>query len=123
MAIIKAEVAMAVVVTFIDHVVMEEAITEAITITNTINITCIMMELSWNNMVHLVVFVKDSVTLLNIVLRENMCMILVPIIVLYLCRTLVSSFTTNLNSTKLHLQCVAPRSQYSDPTPEAVTLQ
>ena len=51
------------------------------------------------------------------------CMILVPVIVLYLCRTLVSSFTTNLNSTKLHLQGVAPRSQYSDPTPEAVTLQ
>ena len=50
-------------------------------------------------------------------------MIPVPIIVLYLCRTLVSSFTTNLNSTELHLQGVAPRSQYSDPTPEAVTLQ
>ena len=32
-------------------------------------------------------------------------------------------FTTNLNSTELHLQGVAPRSQYSDPTLEAVTLQ
>ena len=50
-------------------------------------------------------------------------MIPVPVIVLYLCRTLVSSFTTNLNSTELHLQGVAPRSQYSDPVPEAVTLQ
>ena len=50
-------------------------------------------------------------------------MIPVPIIVLYLCRTLVSSFTTNLNSTELHLQGVAPRSQYSDPMLEAVTLQ
>ena len=49
-------------------------------------------------------------------------MIPVPIIVLYLCHILVSSFTTNLNSTELHLQGVAPRSQYSDPTPEAVTL-
>ena len=29
----------------------------------------------------------------------------------------------NLNSTKLHLQGVAPRSQYSDPSLEAVTLQ
>ena len=29
----------------------------------------------------------------------------------------------NLNSTKLHLQGVAPRSQYSDHVPEAVTLQ
>ena len=43
----------------------------------------------------------------------------VPVIVLYLCRTLVS----NLNSTELHLQGVAPRSQYSDPVLEAVTLQ
>ena len=47
------------------------------------------------------------------------CTIPVPIIVLYLYRTLVS----NLNSTELHLQGVAPRSQYSDPMPEAVTLQ
>ena len=29
----------------------------------------------------------------------------------------------NLNSTELHLQGVAPRSQYSDHMPEAVTLQ
>ena len=29
----------------------------------------------------------------------------------------------NLNSTKLHLQGVAPRSQYSDHAPEAVMLQ
>ena len=29
----------------------------------------------------------------------------------------------NLNSTELHLQGVAPRSQYSDHVPEAVTLQ
>ena len=28
----------------------------------------------------------------------------------------------NLNSTELHLQGVAPRSQYSDPTPEVVML-
>ena len=49
-------------------------------------------------------------------------MILVPVIVLYLCCTLVS-FHTNPNSTELHLQGVAPRSQYSDPMPEAVTHQ
>ena len=55
--------------------------------------------------------------------HQDRCTILVPVIVLYLCRTLVSSFTTNLNSTELHLQGVAPRSQYSDPVPEAVTLQ
>ena len=67
MAIIEVEVAMAMVVTFIDHVVMEEAITEAITIINTINITCMMMDLSLNNMVHLVLFVEHSIILLNIV--------------------------------------------------------
>ena len=49
-------------------------------------------------------------------------MIPVPVIVLYLCHTLVS-FHANLNSTELHLQGVAPRSQYSDPAPEMVTLQ
>ena len=32
-------------------------------------------------------------------------------------------FTANLNSTELHLQGVAPRSQYSDPVPEVVMLQ
>ena len=30
---------------------------------------------------------------------------------------------TCINSSECHLQGVAPRSQYSDPTPEAVTLQ
>ena len=47
------------------------------------------------------------------------CTIPVPVIVLYLCHTLVST----LNSTELHLQGVAPRSQYSDPMPEVVMLQ
>ena len=51
MAIIKVEVA--VVETIIDHAVVEEAITEATTIINTINITCMMMDPSLNNMVHL----------------------------------------------------------------------
>ena len=76
MAIIEADVAMAVVVTFIDHVVMEEAITEAITIINTINITRMMMKLSLNNMVHHALFVEVSIILLNIVLRENMTSII-----------------------------------------------
>ena len=76
MAITEAEVAMAVVVTFIDHVVVEEAITEAITIINTINITCMMMDLSLNNMVHHALFVEVSIILLNIVLRENMTSII-----------------------------------------------
>ena len=74
-AIIEVEVAVFVVVTFIDHMVMEEAITEAITIINTINTTCMMMDLSLNNMVHHVLFAV-SIILLNIVLRENMTSII-----------------------------------------------
>ena len=69
MATTEAEVAVAMVVTIIDHTVMEEAITEAITIINTINITHIMMDPSLNNMVHHVLSVEVSIILLNIVLR------------------------------------------------------
>ena len=76
MAIIKAEVAMAMVVTIIDHAVMEEAITETITIINTINITRMMMDPSLNNMGHHALFVEVSIILLNIVLRENMISII-----------------------------------------------
>ena len=76
MAIIEAEVAVAVMVTFIDHVVVGEAITEAITIINIINITCMMMEPSLNYMVHHVLFVEVSIILLNIVLKENMTSII-----------------------------------------------
>ena len=76
MAIIEVEVAVAMMVTFIDHAVVEEAIAEAITIINTINITCIMMDLSLNNMVHHVLFVEVSIILLNIALRENMTSII-----------------------------------------------
>ena len=50
MVIIEAEVAMAMVVTFIDHVVIEEAIIEAIIIIHTINITHMMMGLRLSNM-------------------------------------------------------------------------
>ena len=76
MAIIEVEVAVAMVVIIIDHMVAEEAITEAITIINTINITCMMMDRSLNNMVHHVLFVEVSIILLNIVLRENMSSII-----------------------------------------------
>ena len=76
MAVIRAEVAMAMVVTFIDHVIMEEAITEAITIINTINITHMMMEPSLNNMVHHALFVEVSIILLNIASRGNMTSII-----------------------------------------------
>ena len=76
MAIIKVEVAMAMVVNFIDHVVLEEAVTEAITIINTINITHMMMDPSLNNMVHHAPFAEVSIILLNTVLRENMTSII-----------------------------------------------
>ena len=76
MAIIEVEVAVAVVEIITDHTVTEEAITEAITITNTINITCMMMDPSSNNVVHHVHFAVVSIILLNIVLRENMTSII-----------------------------------------------
>ena len=76
MVIIEAEVAVAMVVTFTDHVVMEEAIIEAIIIIHTINIIHMMMELSLNNMVHHVLFAEVSIILLNIVSRENMTSII-----------------------------------------------
>ena len=49
-AIIKVEEAVAMVRTIIEHVVMEEAIIEAIAIINTINITHMMMDLNSSNM-------------------------------------------------------------------------
>ena len=76
MAIIKAEVAVAMVVTIIGHMVMAEAITEAITIINTINITHMMMDHSLNNTVHHALFGEVSVILLNIALSENMTSII-----------------------------------------------
>ena len=76
MAIIEIEVAMAMVEIIIDHADMEEAITEAITIINTINITFMMTDLRSNNMVHHMHFAVVSIILLNIVLRENMTSII-----------------------------------------------
>ena len=74
--IIVVKVAVDVVATFIGHMVMEEAITEAITTINTINIAQIMMELSLNNTVHHVHFVEVSIILLTTVLRQNMTSII-----------------------------------------------
>ena len=76
MAIIEVEVAIAVVETITDLAVAEEAIIEAIIITNTINIICMMMDHSLNNMVHHAHFVVVSIILLNIVSRENMTSII-----------------------------------------------
>ena len=57
MAIIEAEVVMAVVETISDFAVMEEAIIEATITTNTINIMHMMMDHRLNNMAHHVHFV------------------------------------------------------------------
>ena len=74
MAIIEAEVAMAMVETITDLMVMEEAIIKAIT--KTINITHMMMDHSLNNMAHHVHFVVVLIILLSITLRENMTSIM-----------------------------------------------
>ena len=76
MTIIEVEVAVAMVETIIDHVVTEEAITEATTIINTINTTCMLMDHSLNNMVHHALFAVVSIILQNTVLRENMTSII-----------------------------------------------
>ena len=68
----EVKVVVAMVVTFIGHMVMEEAIIEAIIVIHTINITHVMMGLSLSNMVHHAHFMEASIILLDIVLRENM---------------------------------------------------
>ena len=76
MAIIEAEVAVAMVETITDLTVMVEAIIEAMIITNAINITHMMMDQSLNNVVHHAHFMVDSIILLNIVSRGNMTSII-----------------------------------------------
>ena len=71
MVIIKAEVDVAVVVIITEVVAMDEAVIEAITITNTTNITHIMNNrLSY--MAHHALFVVALITLPNTVLKESM---------------------------------------------------
>ena len=55
---------------------------------------------------------------LKVLLLGSFCTIPVPVIVLYLS----AIFVRNINSSELHFQSVALRSQYSDHAPEAVTL-
>ena len=76
MAIIEVEVVMAMVGTITDLAVTVEAIIEAIIITNTVNITHMMMDHSSNNMVHHVHFAVVLIILPNIVSRENMTSII-----------------------------------------------
>ena len=76
MAIIKAEVVMAMAEAISDPVVMGEAIIEAIIITNTINITHMMMDHGLNDMAHHMHFAVVLIILLNIALKENMTLII-----------------------------------------------
>ena len=76
MAIIEAEVVVAVVKTIINLTVMEEAIIEAIIITNTINITCMMMDHRMDKMAHHAHFVVVLIILLNTALKGNMTSII-----------------------------------------------
>ena len=76
MVIIEAEVVMAMVETISNPMVVGEAIIKAIIITNTINITHMMMDHRLNNMVHHVQFVVVLIILLNIALNENMTSII-----------------------------------------------
>ena len=71
MAIIEAEVVVAVVETISDLAVTEEVIIKAIILTNTINITCMMMDHRLNNMAHHEHFAVVLIILLNIVLKGN----------------------------------------------------
>ena len=75
MAIIEAEVVMAMVETISDPGVMGEAIIKAIIITNTINIIH-MMDHRLNNMAHHAHFVVVLIILLIIALKENMTSII-----------------------------------------------
>ena len=76
LAIIEAEVVVAVVETISDPVVTGEAITKAMIITNTTNITHMMMDHRLNIMAHHVHFAVVLIILLNIALKENMTSII-----------------------------------------------
>ena len=75
MAIIEAEVVVAMAETISDHVAVEEAIIEAIIITNTINITHMMMVHRLSNIAHHAHFVVVLI-ILNIALKGNMTSII-----------------------------------------------
>ena len=72
MVIIEAEVNMAMVIIITEVMAMEETIIEAITITNTINITHMIMAHRWNNVAHHVHFAVALIPLLSTVLKESM---------------------------------------------------
>ena len=71
MAIIKAEMVVAMAETISDSAFAGEVIIEAIIITNTINITHMMMDYRLNNVAHHVHFAVVLITLINLALKEN----------------------------------------------------
>ena len=72
MVIIEAEVDVSVVVIITEVMAAGEVIIEARTITNTTNITHMVMAHRWSNMAHHAHFALTSITLLSIVLKESM---------------------------------------------------
>ena len=76
MTIIKTEVVVAVAETISDPMVMKEAIIKAIIISNTINITHMMIDHRLNNMDYHAHFAVPSIILLNIALKGNMTSII-----------------------------------------------
>ena len=76
MAIIEAEVVMAMVETISDPMVTGEAIIKAIIITNTVNITHMIMDHRLNNMACHAHFAVVLIILVNIALKENMTSII-----------------------------------------------
>ena len=72
MVIIEVEMDMVMVVIITEVMTAVKTVIEAITITNTTNITHMMMAHRWSNMAHHVHFAVFSTTLLSTALRENM---------------------------------------------------
>ena len=72
MVIIEAEVDVAMVVIITEVVATDEAVIESITITNTTNITCMMIVHRLSNMAHHAHFIVTLITLPNTVLKESM---------------------------------------------------
>ena len=76
MVVIEAEVVVAITETISDPTVMAQAIIKAIIITNTINITHMMMDYRLKNMAHYAHFLVVLIILLNVALKENMTSII-----------------------------------------------
>ena len=72
MVITETEVGVAMVIIITEVAAMEEVVIKVITITNTINITCMMIVQRWSNMACHAHFAVALTTLPNTVLKESM---------------------------------------------------